>query len=170
VPSDTAANGYLSAVMRMELNGWIESFVTDGLSGHILEKYGDLKDGIARVLGLGRLSRQVFRAPMKILVSDPYTELLNQKYRPKQWPEALLIRQFLRGSIQRTDMSAPLGNQGYTEAQIDELIAEHAKPLGMGDIDYMLQRGMVDANGSHVPDVARLQPGHGGNPHRDSGR
>jgi len=142
VPSSAAADTFLQTTMNMELNGWIESWVTDGLSGHLLEKYGDLKDGIARVLGLGRLSRQVFRAPLKILVSDPYTELLNQKYRPKQWPEALLIRQLTRGSIQRADLSTPLGNQGYTEAQIDELIAEHTKALSLGDLDYLDQRGI----------------------------
>lgn len=142
VPTDEPVNNYLATVLNMELNGWIESWVTDGLSGHVLEKYGDLKDGIARVLGLGRLSRQAFRAPMKILVTDPYTELLSHTYRPKQWPEALLIRQLIRGQIQRSDLSTPLGNQGYTEAQIDELVLEQQKVLSQGDLDYLDQRGL----------------------------
>ncbi len=141
-PSANSANSFLATVMNMELVGWIESWVTDGISGHLLEKYGDLKDGLARVLGLGRLSRQALRGPMKILCSDPYTELLSQTYRPKQWPEALLIRQLLRGQIQRSDLSAPLGNQGYTEAQIDELVLEHQKVLSLGDLDYLDQRGL----------------------------
>lgn len=143
VPSSAAADSFLAATMKMEVNGWIESWVTDGVSGHLLEKFGDLKDGIARVLGLGRLSRQVFRAPLKILVSDPYTELLNQKYRPKQWEVAPLMAQLNRGSIGRPDLSTPLGNLGYTEAQIDELVIAHQKTLSVGDLDYLDRRGLA---------------------------
>lgn len=145
VPSTTGADAYLAAVMRMEVNGWIEGWFTDGLSAHFLEKYGELKDGIARSLGLGRLSRQALRAPMKILVSDPYTAALNYIYRPRHWDEKALMARYNRGQVSRDELSRPLGNQGYTEAQIDELVRESQKNLSLAELDYLDQRGLADA-------------------------
>jgi hypothetical protein len=143
VPSSQGADTFLSVVMNMELNGWIESWVTDGLSGHLLEKYGDLKDGIAQVLGLGRLSRQVFRAPLKVLVSDPYMNLLEQKYRSRHWDVAAAVSLFNQQRLSREDLSKYLGNQGYTELQIQEQIERHQKYLSTADLDYLDQRGQI---------------------------
>jgi hypothetical protein len=140
LPSDVAANNYLAVVMNMEINGWIESWFTDGLSGHILEKYGDLKDGISHVLGLGRMSRQVFAAPIKILVHDPYTALLNAKYRPKPPQEQTVIEAFFRSDIDSGQVSDILSKQGYTEQEISWAIARHYKFLPLADVDYLLAR------------------------------
>lgn len=143
VPSANSADSFLSMVMKLELNGWLEAWVTDGISAHFLEKFGELKDGLSRSLGFGRLARQVFRAPLKILVSDPYLALLNQKYRPRHWDEKVLMARLNRGAITRADLSGPLGNQGYTEAQIDELVRDSQKTLSMGDLEYLDRRGLL---------------------------
>lgn len=141
-PSDAAANQFLAVMMNMELNGWVEGWFTDAASYHLLEKWGELKDGISHTLGLGRLSRQVFAPPLKVLVHDPYQALLDQKYRPKPVAEATLIQQFYRGQVSRESLSTSLGNQGYTEQNIDWLIAEHQKFLSNADIDYLISRGI----------------------------
>jgi len=142
-PSANAADSFLATVMNMELNGWLESWVTDGLSGHVLEKYGDLKDGIARSLGLGRLARQVFAPPLKVLVHDPYQQLLDMKYRPRVWNVSDAIARFNRGSMSRNDLTSMLGIQGYTEAQIEELILQHQKNYALNEIAYMQERGIL---------------------------
>lgn len=144
LPSRDPSDKFLSVVTKMELNGWLESWVTDGLSAHLLEKYGQLKDGISRVLGLGRLSRTALRAPMKILVQDPYTAFLEQTYRTRKWDVPSLIARLNRGAITRADLSTPLGQQGYTEAQIDQLVLDHQKWLPLADVFYMNQRGTWD--------------------------
>jgi hypothetical protein len=141
-PSDAAANQFLAVMMNMELNGWVESWFTDAASVHLLEKWGELKDGISHTLGLGRLSRQVFAPPLKVLVHDPYQALLDQKYRPKPVDEATLIRQFYKGQFSRESLSTSLGNQGYSEQYIDWLISDHQKFLSMDDIDYLVSRAI----------------------------
>lgn len=142
VPSDASANSFLATTMAMELNGWIESWFTDAVSYHLLEKYGDLKDGIARVMGLGRMSHQVFRPVIKTLVHDPYQQLLNQKYRPKVPAEQSIIRSFFRSELDSGQVSQMLALQGYTEQEIGWAIAEHYKYLPLADVDYLLQRGV----------------------------
>lgn len=141
-PSDAAANQFLAVMMNMELNGWLEAWVADGLSVHLLEKWGELKDGISRTLGLGRMSRQVFAAPIKVLVHDPYLALLEQKYRPKPVNEQTAMRAFFRGDISRGQLSTTLGNQGYSEQYIDWLVTDHQKFLPDADVDYLLSRGI----------------------------
>jgi hypothetical protein len=141
-PSGQAADNFLAVTMNMELAGWIEAWVTDGISHHILEKFGDLKDGMAQVLGLGRMSRQVFAPPIKVMVHDPYLALLEHKYRPKQKSEGVALNQFFRGDVTRESLSVTLGNQGYSEEYIDLLIASHYKYLPLADVDYLLSRGM----------------------------
>lgn len=141
-PSDAAANQYLAVVMNMELNGWVESWFTDGITGHFLEKYGDLKDGIARVMGLSRMSRQVFAAPVKILVHDPYTQLLQQKYRPKLASEESIVRAFFRGDITQETTAEMLSLYGYTDTNMAWLISEHFKYLPIADIDWLVSRNL----------------------------
>lgn len=141
-PSDAAANNYLAVVMNMELNGWVESWFTDGVTGHFLEKYGDLKDGIARVLGLGRMSRQVFSAPLNILVHTPYLQLLNQKYRPKLPNEGTLLRAFNNGEIPQDRVTSTLALQGYTDEEAGWVINDHYKFLPIGDIDWLNARNI----------------------------
>lgn len=140
-PSDTAANNFLRVVMNMELNGWLESWFADAATYHLLEKYGDLKDGVTRILGLGRMSRQVFAPPLKVLVHDPYLALLEQKYRPKAIDVGTAMRAFHRGDVDRAGLSTILGNQGYTEQEIGFLIIDHAKYLGTADLGYLVDRG-----------------------------
>ena len=142
VPSDAAANNYLAVMMNMSLNGWIESFYADAVSYHLLEKLGDLKDVIARVLGLGRMSRQVFAPPLKVLVHDPYLALLEGKYRTKPIAEGTALQAFLRAQIDRDALGAILAPQGYKEQDIDWLILQHTKYLSDADVDYLLSRKM----------------------------
>src|SRR5579872_2817944 len=143
-PSDQNPNRYLQTVMGMELNGWMESWFSDAVSYHLLEKYGDLKDGIARVLGLGRMSRQVFAPPLKVFVHDPYLALLNNTYRPKPMQDTIAIKAFLRGQLTRTDLTMLLGPQGFTEQEIDFLVQDNMKVLSPADFAYLISRDLID--------------------------
>lgn len=140
--SDAAANNFLAVMVNMELNGWVESWFADGISGHLLEKWGELKDGLARTLGLGRLSRQVFGPPLKVLVHDPYLALLEYTYRSKHIPEGVALPAFFRGDIDRTKLSDILGHQGYKEQEIDFLLTQHAKRISDADVEYLIARGI----------------------------
>jgi hypothetical protein len=141
-PSDAAANNFLRVMMNMELNGWLESWFADAATYHLLEKYGDLKDGVTRILGLGRMSRQVFAPPLKVLVHDPYQALLDQKYRPKHVDVQTAMRAFHRGDVDRAGLSTILGNQGYTEQEIDWAVIDHAKFIPNADLGYLVDRGI----------------------------
>lgn len=139
-PNAHAADKLLATGVRLELNGWLESWFSDAISYHLLEKYGELKDGLQRVLGLGRMMRQAFAPPLKVFVHDPYLAALNQTYRPKAMDAATALRAFHRGELQRSDLSKFLGDQGYTEGEIDFHVEDSRKGAPLADIDYLLGR------------------------------
>jgi len=140
-PSSAASEQYLQTVTHLGLEGWMESWIVDALSLHELQRFGELKDVMAEMLGLGRLTRRVLAPPMKILVEDPYTWKLNDTYRPTLLPHELATRQFLRGKLTRDQLDQVLGWQGWSPANIDYLINSNAKFLSLADLDYQIQRG-----------------------------
>lgn len=141
VPSQAAANNFLSTAMYMELNGWIEGVVADAGSYHLLERYGDLKDGISRTMGLGRMMHQAFRPVIKTLVHDPLQALLNAKYRPKVATEESIVRAFYRGVITQAQLSTLLANEGYTEQEIQWVIVDKQRHISDADVEYLISRG-----------------------------
>jgi hypothetical protein len=142
-PSSSASEQYLQTVIHLGLEGWMETWIVDALSLHDLQRFGELKDVMAEMLGLSRLTRRVLAPPMKILVEDPYTWLLNDRYRPTLLPHELACRQFLRGAIQRDQLDQILGWQGWSPANIDYLINSNRKFLALQDLDYQIQRGLM---------------------------
>jgi hypothetical protein len=146
LPSDKPAIQYLGTAMNIELTGWLESWFTDAASYHLLEKYGDLKDGIIRIMGISRMSRQAFQPLVKTFIHDPYQALINTNYRPKPMQEALAIGAYYRNVLSRTDLTRILAPQGYTEDEITYAIDQHRKFLSDGDIEYLLARGIWDVN------------------------
>lgn len=143
-PSSAASEEYLQTVVHLGLEGWMESWVIDAATYHVLAKFGELKDIMAEVLGLGRLSRRVLAPPLKILVEDPYTWKLNDTYRPTLLPHDLAVRQYLRGDMTKDELDQVLGWQGFKPKDIQRLINHHTLFLNDADIDYALQRGVMD--------------------------
>lgn len=148
LPSSAASESYLNTVVHMGLEGWFESWIFDALSYHELEKFGDLKDTMAEMLGLGRLTRRVLAPPLKILVEDPYTWKLNDTYRPALLTHDIAVRQFLRGDMQRDELDQVLGWQGFKPKDIDRLINHNSKALTDAEVDYALERQIVDSDGA----------------------
>lgn len=140
-PGDTAVKAFAGAVTQIELTGWLESVVSDLLSYHLLEKYGDIKDSLVKALGISRMSRQAFAPLVKLFLHDPYEQILNTKYRPKPIPEELVMDAFNRGTINEDQVEALLAPQGYSPTYQQWLYDKTRKRLPDADVEYLLQRG-----------------------------
>ena len=141
-PSDAPVKQYLGTTMQIELNGWLESWFADAATYHILEKYGDLKDGIVSAMGISRMSRQAFAPLVKTFLHDPYQQLLDNTYRPKVISEGTALNAFLRGTIDQDQLDAILGPQGYSSTYQSYLVDQHRKYLPDADLEYLVSRGM----------------------------
>jgi hypothetical protein len=142
-PGKQGAEKFLGLVAHMAIEGWMFGFVAELESLNFLSEIGDLKDTLEQSMGLGRLSRRALAAPMKVLVEDPYTALLNQSFRPTVPSVEILVRQYLRGFIDRTVLDKLGGKLGYSNAGIEALINFNRAHLSPGDIETLRLHGNI---------------------------
>lgn len=144
--SKAGADAFLQITSHIAVEGWLIGWLADAFTVHELEKLGDLKDGLERALGLGRLARRALSAPMKILVEDPYTYLLNSQYRPTLPSTELLVRQYIRGIIDRPRLDKLMGYHGYANDGVEALINFNRAHLSAAQIVDLLLHGQIEGD------------------------
>lgn len=137
-PGMAAANNYLTTVTQLALEGWLEGWMVEALSVGQLEKFADLDDIMAQVLGLGRLSRRVLNPVTTILVETPAEWLLNKTYRPKLLSPGQVARQVERGAMKAAEAREELARQGWSDRRIEMLLATEQKHVGLADLDFLV--------------------------------
>src|SRR5215469_3098872 len=140
-PSTAAADHFLGQMARMGVEGWIDGFVAEAVGGERLSSILELVPIMGEVLGLGRISRQVLMPVLKIQVQEPYTWFLNLKYRPAVLPEAIAVRENLRGKMTDNKLDEVLGKLGHSAQNIQALINANSKMLSVGDVDFLVKHG-----------------------------
>jgi hypothetical protein len=93
--------------------------------GEGFRAYGEL---MAKNLGLGRMARRALQPLIQILVADPLMYNLQETYRPKRIGASPAIKKFFRDTTFETQMRKELGQEGYTDDRINDLIAD-LRPL-----------------------------------------
>lgn len=137
-PSKAGAEQFLTTVTQLALEGWLEGWLVEALSVGQLEKFADLDDIMAQVLGLGRLSRRVMGPAAEVLVTTPFEWLMYKAYRPKLLSTGEAVRQVIRGRKDRAWLTEELGRQGYSEERIEALLSAQQKFLDVADLDYLV--------------------------------
>jgi hypothetical protein len=121
--------------------------------GEGFRAYGEL---MAKNLGLGRMARRALQPLIQILVADPLMYQLQQQYRPKRIGATPAIKKFFRDATFEQTMRTELAQEGYTDARIDDLIAElRPLPSDADAIRHYFRFGDtgVDADGNPLPNV-----------------
>jgi hypothetical protein len=113
-----------------------------------LSGFRDYGEQMARNLGLGRLARRALAPLIQTLVADPLTYKLNEDYRPKRIGAMQAIRKYFRDPTFETQMRKELGQEGYTDARIDDLIVDYRPLLSEQQlIDLLFREGNVSVSG-----------------------
>lgn len=142
-PSAEGANKFLQLAMNMSIEGWLQSWIADAFSFHELEKFGDLKDILERSLGIGRLSRQVLRPPVKIFVRDPFTALLNGLYHPTPLPLGVALKQYTRGKMTLEQLTPITDALGIPQGNIPALVNDARPHLSVAQLVDLMRAGLM---------------------------
>lgn len=86
-----------------------------------IREYGEM---MAKNLGLGRLTRRALQPFIQTLITAPLQEALNRQYRPHVLDAKQIASAFIRGDIDRSDYADRLTGIGYTDGDINLLIAD----------------------------------------------
>jgi hypothetical protein len=143
-PSSAGADQFMQTTMRMAIEGWMQGWLFEAGSFGYVKHFGDLKDILERTLGLGRLARRVMGPPVKILVEDPLTWLLNSTYLPTQLGQGVAIKEYLRGQIDLPTLTKILSYAGVPSANIPALINDARPHLGVGNLVELVNGGAMD--------------------------
>lgn len=137
-PGTKAAEDYLSFVVQMGLEGWLEGWIVEALSLGQLERFGDLDDIMAQSLGLGRITARIVRPMLNTLVVTPMQWQIDKTYRPQLLSAAAAVRQYHRGRYTREQLVEELARQGWSDGRIDALVNESTKFLGEADVEHLV--------------------------------
>jgi len=140
-PSTAGAEAYLEMVMKLALEGYLEGSIVHALSAGYLEKFGELDDILAKVLGIERMSRAAIRPLFDARVVTPFEWHVNKTYRPTRLSPSTVARQWARQRWDWDDVVEELARQGYDDVRIDALINEQRKFLSVADVRQMVTRG-----------------------------
>jgi hypothetical protein len=137
-PSSAGSDAFMKACAHMAIEGWLLGFVVEAAGAGQLETFTELKDIVESSLGLGRLARRAMAAPMKVLVEDPYTWLLNQTWLPTLLTPAELVRAYLNGTFTIEQLNREMGYHGYAPYKVTELINLYKLHLSAADLDVLI--------------------------------
>lgn len=105
--------------------------------------YGEL---MAKNLGLGRLTRLVFRPLLDILAATPFKWKLNQQYHPQRFSANILGNPFLGLTVDHDMVVKDLDLDGWSAERIAELIKIHQKRLSIEELDLVNRYSTLSAD------------------------
>jgi hypothetical protein len=108
------------------------------------EELRELGEEVAKNIGLGRLVRRAIQPYIQILVQQPLTWYLNQKYLPTQFPEAMLVNPFTAASLPHDQLYRAMNLLGYSNDKIDAFVKMHQKRLSVLQVKLLLDAQIWD--------------------------
>jgi len=141
-PSAEGAESYVTTVMQLALEGWLEGWLVEAATLGQLEQFGELDDIAAQVMGLGRMTRAVVRPILDARVITPFEWHVNKTYTPKLLSPAEAARQLARGRPNPEKWREDLRRQGYDEDRIEAVLNAQAKFHTPADLELMVRSGL----------------------------
>lgn len=147
-PNEDAARHFLDVATHLEIEGWMIDWISEMVSaaggvvgvGQIHE-FGKLKDGIAKAMGLGRLSRRVFGPYVDTFITHPTRQALNKKYTPHGLTPPQAVKHYFRGFTTYDEMHEVLIREGLNERAIEALQYDTRKYFPSADVDLLVRSG-----------------------------
>jgi hypothetical protein len=143
-PSTLAAEQYLGVMANLAIEGWTFDTLGGLLPFVHLEHLGALNEEMARVLGLGRMSRAVLRPFVNTLIQTPALWAVNKQYRPKMLTVAEAIRANFRGDIPDDVVREIAARDGYGDDALAALINAERKHLSPADLDLRVRSELME--------------------------
>lgn len=137
-----AAQRFLGFVMSFSIREGNAAFFSEMVTAGLIENYREYGAGLARNLGLGRLTRMALRPLIDTTLATPLEWALNKQYRPKRLSEATAVRAYLRGAITPEQLREELSLLGYANDKINAIVAANELSLTDSDLDRLVRWGV----------------------------
>jgi hypothetical protein len=142
-PSDEPAKGFLTAMSKLALEGWLEGGIVELCSLGQIETFGELDDTMSHVLGLGRASASVHGPLVNHLIVTPLEWKINKDHRPNLLSESEILKAFNRGDYTGAEAEEELARLGYSTRRQTMLLKSTAKRLSLDDTMLLARHGTI---------------------------
>jgi hypothetical protein len=133
------------AIRQGNIEALVEMLPEEIRIGEGFRAYGEL---MAKNLGLGRMARRALQPLIQVLVADPLMYKLQEQYRPKRIGAMPAIKKFFRDTTFEQQMRKELGQEGYSDDRINDLITDLRPLLGERQIlEHFTRFGEVTTPG-----------------------
>lgn len=106
-----------------------------------IRSYGRI---MAKGLGFGRMSRRVLQPLLQETIIKPMQLALNKQYRPSVLDIKQIALALIRGDIDKADYKDRLALLGYTDTDIEVLLADTYVRLSLNDVYLLFSTGEID--------------------------
>ena len=140
---EDAAKTFAGYAVNFAVQNTMIGTLADAISFHLLEDFRELGVEVAQNLGLGRLVRQAIQPLVRNAISQPYDRQLRARYRQDQIGDTQYIQSWFAGRLDETTMRAMLAQKGYSDQDIDLLIAVQRERLSVTDALRLFRFGVL---------------------------
>lgn len=98
------------------------------------EMFKDFAEDFSKNLGIGRMSRLVWKPLVTTLVATPMQQAMNQQYRPTLFDVGQAVRAYVTNDLDSPGLAAELALHGLSDKRQTALYWQHAKGLDLADI------------------------------------
>lgn len=140
-PSDAQARNFFNRMMKIAIQDWVQSGLTETFSLGQIEAWGKLGNNVTSMLGLGRVADRALAPMINVGISTPLEWLVNKNFRPRLLSPSQARRAYQRGAMTRAAAVEECARQGWSDARIDALFAESVKRFTPSQIDYLFASG-----------------------------
>lgn len=148
-PSAGPAETFSGLAINFGLASAIMGLIGGAVPGAHLEELRELGEEVAQNIGLGRLVRRALQPYVQILVQQPLTWLLHQRYHPTQFSTAELVNPFSSVVMSQQQIYTALDLLGYSDDKKQAFIELHQKRLSVDEVELLVRWGAWTAQQGH---------------------
>lgn len=143
-PTPQPAQTFAGLAMNFGLANGIMGLIGGMVPYGHWEELRELGEEVATNIGLGRLVRRAIQPYVQILVQQPLTWYLNQKYLPSQFSESMLVNPFTSSVLKPDQVFKAMNLLGFSNDKIQAFIELHHKRLSVADVKLLQDNKLWD--------------------------
>jgi len=140
-PSKAAAEAYLSKMIQMSLEGWVDKFLAEMTSLGQMESMGGLDEKIINAMGLRAISSRIMGPLADATVATPFEWQINKTYRPRLLTPTQAVRLYRSTQWTRAQLEEELARQGFSNDRMEAFLQENVRYYSDTELDMLVASG-----------------------------
>lgn len=140
-PSQGPAAAYMSKMIQMSLEGWVDKFMAEILSLGQLESMGGLDEKLINAMGLRTISSRIMGPLADATVATPFEWHINKTFRPRLLSASQAAKLYRATIWTRAQFEEEMARQGFSNERMEAFLQENARYFSDTELDLLVSSG-----------------------------